>query len=1601
MKKSLLFLAIALLFINLIGGVYAVDIVYDDFESGSLSGWNLSNLGTAVNWTSSTTNPYQGTRHAQSQPLSTTEPASVMQRNISTLGYQNIIFRYYKRNIGLDIADEFQAEWYNGTGWTLVESTGASSSNDAAYVLRSYSLSVDANNNPNFAIKFECTAGATSEYCRIDNVNISGTAISSDNPPISNLSYPADNSNFTRGIVNFQCNASDDIGLKNITFYLWNFTNSLVITNFSSISGISNSTIFSYNFSYDNIYKWNCLVYDNISQDDWDVNRTINLSTPDTTPPYFTLIPNSTNITYGQGFGVDFDATDETSFGSYSINWTNYFSINQSGYLKNTTQLAAGIYNIKVSINDSSGNTNSTIYQVVVNKASQSIISLLNGLNSNLVVNYPQQVNASYSGVNSTAVIIKLNLTQINIAQNYTLAAGNYFLNYSVSENQNYTSYETYLNLTINKASPSVRLYLNGVRNNLTIVYGNPINASAYSDSTGVILYRDGIDVTSENGLNKILTAEYYNYTAYFTGNQNYTGGTETFFLNITKASQTAILNINETSPIIYGNYINVSCNGELFRNNINVTNEKGLSVLLGAGSYNYSCQLYENQNYTYDDDNLTFVVNKATPTLIFLANSGTSNLTLVYPQQVNISASSNGGTVSLDKDLINYLSNNGLNITLGAGSYIFRANITGNQNYFDIQYSYYNVTINKASTTTIPLVSPISPITYGTVSNFSCSNSADLNTILYINGIDKSSEKSLNIIRASGNYVASCNSSDNQNYSGSSQQTNYVINKATSTIEMLINGTAGNQTGYYGVQTNVSVVLGNSEQTIIIYKNGINDNSNLNVYQILGIGDYNFTAVAGLTQNYTLLTITRWSHILCKQNLQNTSWSNWINLGNCKIDDLQEQVRNRTQYDANNCGYVNTTIYEYQNVSCNYCTPNLLNTTKGDWYYIESCQPDDLRNRQRNWTQYDVNNCGEIGNVTYYENEDIACNFLTITCEVGGPYQQGALVLFIGNVTNSTNVLVGENVDINLYKNNILNLSRILQTSEDGDFETSFSNLSVGNYKINASASYLGANKTCSKNFEIGSAASLVLDKTASIHNISNNEIFYNISLRILNTGGSDSINLSLNDADYGFYQLGKISPGEIIGISYLMNFTRQNSTGYYLLQSTGISGIDSYSNSLISADSSSINLTIPSSSYSPGKQIVIIKNIVYSQETRLNVSYNVSVSLYNTGDEDLENINYIDSDFNSGILLNLSRGDSKAFSNLVVIDKAASNIQHEFALGSITINSLVFYSNRPKINIPGYGGPADLYVYAPASVNSRSSFDSIIEILNMNLDIGQDFIIDYWITNNDESMNYSSGQKTVYVSASGNVNISVTLTSPLNQGVYRLMAIVSWAVGTANAFDSFEVVSEQIIIPPDGGSGGGGGGGGGRAIANETNKTKENNESKETGEETNKTNKLNNEIICNPPYIRYGKECCLDENNNKKCDADEPRKGITGLFVRDNGEFYFNYSLFGLLFLLPIIIFIIYRLIRRLLLIKKIKNKGLMRIKDLIKLKVYTEEGIKIGKIIDIILKENKIDSLKIKFIRKIYKKLKRKGIILSYKHVKTAGEIVIIDERVSDII
>jgi glutamine amidotransferase-like uncharacterized protein len=143
------------------------ELFADGFEYG-IGGWTLTKDSGANYWTAATTDPYEGSYGAQVYPMDTTNPASSMEKAISTTGYSNITVSYY-RKLSLPTALKvFKAKWYDGTTWYTLES--ANNTNDASYQYRSFTLPSGAENNPNFKIKFECTAGSVSNFCRADSV---------------------------------------------------------------------------------------------------------------------------------------------------------------------------------------------------------------------------------------------------------------------------------------------------------------------------------------------------------------------------------------------------------------------------------------------------------------------------------------------------------------------------------------------------------------------------------------------------------------------------------------------------------------------------------------------------------------------------------------------------------------------------------------------------------------------------------------------------------------------------------------------------------------------------------------------------------------------------------------------------------------------------------------------------------------------------------------------------------------------------------------------------------------------------------------------------------------------------------------------------------------------------------------------------------------------------------------------------------------------------------------------------------------------------------------------------------------------------------------
>lgn len=189
-------------------------------------------------------------------------------------------------------------------------------------------------------------------------------------PPSSpTYSENSTNSTYAGQFIEHGLKWQDDTALSGYIFSFDNGTGSFVNDSFIEFTGTINwsNVTKGVNTGVGETIRWQ--VYANDSDNNMnssDIYSYVTTLFADIIAPVFTSIPADANLEYGQSLNVDFDATDETGFGSFFINDTTNFQINSTGGLYNITNLVTGGYQINVSINDTSGNTNSTIYNITV-----------------------------------------------------------------------------------------------------------------------------------------------------------------------------------------------------------------------------------------------------------------------------------------------------------------------------------------------------------------------------------------------------------------------------------------------------------------------------------------------------------------------------------------------------------------------------------------------------------------------------------------------------------------------------------------------------------------------------------------------------------------------------------------------------------------------------------------------------------------------------------------------------------------------------------------------------------------------------------------------------------------------------------------------------------------------------------------------------------------------------------------------------------------------------------------------------------------------------------------------------------------------------------
>ncbi len=318
-----------------------------------------------------------------------------------------------------------------------------------------------------------------------------------DTPPTSVLNSPVNNYGSNLSNITFNCTATDDVNLTDVTLYgdwtgSWtaNETNSTPINNYPTTftKTISGGT-----------YLWNCLACDNASQCSFATSN--NTFTIDGTPPVASQGTNPVDNYNSTSSSITFDmkCSDNAAVGTIQLwgNWTGIWQVNytNSSYANNTwlnitvAGISNGNYKWAVWCNDTAENTNITINRTL-NVIAPSTCGTLSASNS--VYNLINSVSSTGTCFNVTA-------------SNVTIDCNGYGINYS-SATTGYGVYSNQLNTTVencgfinqtNSSLSTTSIYFSG---NDGTIYNNTIGSLTYPSMSIQGIYISNANYTTIDG---------------------------------------------------------------------------------------------------------------------------------------------------------------------------------------------------------------------------------------------------------------------------------------------------------------------------------------------------------------------------------------------------------------------------------------------------------------------------------------------------------------------------------------------------------------------------------------------------------------------------------------------------------------------------------------------------------------------------------------------------------------------------------------------------------------------------------------------------------------------------------------------------------------------------------------------------------------------------------------------------------------------------------------------------------------------------------------------------------------------------------------------
>ena len=258
-----------------------------------------------------------------------------------------------------------------------------------------------------------------------------------------------------------------------------------------------------------------CMNSSNATDNDTLATKVFN---KDATAPVITAPANATLEYKSASLDVIFSASDSSSLDAWTVSDTTNFSINSTGGLTNATVLGVGIYVFNIGVNDTSGNSDSVIYQVNVSDTTAPVLTSID--NQTVYSNSSLNINIIASDASTIGYSVNHNNFSIDftglMTNNTMLIDGTYLLTINISDTSGNTANDTFILTVLSPTSILATASTTTVENGTTTVVFNTLSenvikvviSSNVSGTTSVtldlaaLLALNGDNVTMVNDLN-------------------------------------------------------------------------------------------------------------------------------------------------------------------------------------------------------------------------------------------------------------------------------------------------------------------------------------------------------------------------------------------------------------------------------------------------------------------------------------------------------------------------------------------------------------------------------------------------------------------------------------------------------------------------------------------------------------------------------------------------------------------------------------------------------------------------------------------------------------------------------------------------------------------------------------------------------------------------------------------------------------------------------------------------------------------------------------------------------------------------------------------